>query len=175
MLIHEYETVVILRPDLDDADTRENIVKLEDIISTNNGTMLLKDEWGKRKLAYPIAKHLKGHYILFNFLGYAEAIDEIERRIRINDKIIRFMTIKIENDVDVEAKVVSAAEERARREEEARIKAAAEAERRAQESAALEAQEAAAETYKAHGDFDIPVQAAEAGTDAVSSTESAEE
>lgn len=136
MLTHEYETVVIFRPDLDDADTRENIDKLEAIITDNDGTMLIKDEWGKRKLAYPIANHLKGHYVLYNFLGPATSIDEIERRIRINDKIIRFMTVKLDEDVDIPTKIANAAEERARREEEARIRAAQEAERLANEEAA---------------------------------------
>lgn len=131
MLTHEYETVVILRPDLDDADTRENIDKLHTIITENSGTMLLKDEWGKRKLAYPIENHLKGHYVLFNFLGPATAIDEIERRIRINDRIIRFMTVKLEHNVDIPAKIANAQEIQAKRDEEARAKAAAEAERAA--------------------------------------------
>lgn len=129
MLTHEYETVVILRPDLDDADTRDNIERLEAIIAENDCTMLIKDEWGKRKLAYPIANHLKGHYVLFNFLASATVLTEVERRIRINDKIIRFMTVKLDEDVDVPTRIASAAEERLRREEEARRRAEAEAER----------------------------------------------
>lgn len=135
MLTHEYETVVILRPDLDDSDTRENIEKLETIIADNSGKMLLKDEWGKRKLAYPINNHLKGHYVLFNFLGPATAIDEIERKIRINDRIIRFMTVKLEDNVDIPAKLANAAEVRAKREEEARVKAEQEAARQAEAEA----------------------------------------
>lgn len=137
MLTHEYETVVIFRPDLDDADTRVIIDTLEAIITENSGTMLIKDEWGKRKLAYPIANHLKGHYVLYNFLGPAESVLEIERRIRINDNIIRFMTVKLDENVDIPANIASAAEERARREEEARIRAAQEAERLANEEAAV--------------------------------------
>jgi small subunit ribosomal protein S6 len=147
MLTHEYETVVIFRPDLDDADTRVIIDTLEAIITENSGTMLIKDEWGKRKLAYPIANHLKGHYVLYNFLGPAEAVLEIERRIRINDNIIRFMTVKLDENVDIPAKIANAAEERARREEEARIRAAQEAERLANE-------EAAASGYQDDGDDD---------------------
>ncbi|MCB9670405.1 MAG: 30S ribosomal protein S6 [Alphaproteobacteria bacterium] len=133
MLTHEYETVVILRPDLDDADTKDNIDKLQEIIVENEGTMLLRDEWGKRKLAYPIANHLKGHYVLFNYLGPAPAIEEIERRIRINDRIIRFMTVVLEKNVDIPTKLANAEELRARRAEEARIKAEQEAERAANE------------------------------------------
>jgi small subunit ribosomal protein S6 len=131
MLTHEYETVVILRPDLDDADTRENIDRLETIIAENSGTMLIKDEWGKRKLAYPIANHLKGHYVLFNYLASASVLVEVERRIRINDKIIRFMTVKLDEDVDVPTRIATAADERARRAEEAKRRAEAEAERMA--------------------------------------------
>lgn len=144
MLTHEYETVVILRPDLDDAETREHVDKLEQIISENNGTMLLKDEWGKRKLAYMIENHLKGHYVLYNFLGPSSAIDEIERKIRINDRIIRFMTIKLEDNVDIPAKMANAAEIQAKRDEEARIRAEQEAERAAAEAATNEARESAA-------------------------------
>ncbi len=129
MLTHEYETVVIFRPDLDDAVTKEHVERLESFITENSGTMLLKDEWGKRKLAYPIANHLKGHYVLYNFLGPASSVAEIERRIRINDNIIRFMTVKLDDNVDIPARVATAAEERAKREEEAAAKAAAEAEK----------------------------------------------
>jgi small subunit ribosomal protein S6 len=128
MLTHEYETVVIFRPDLDDAVTKDHVEKLESVIAENSGTLLLKDEWGKRKLAYPIANHLKGHYVLYNFLGPASSVAEIERRIRINDNIIRFMTVKLDENVDIPARVATAAEERARREEEAAARAAAEAE-----------------------------------------------
>lgn len=144
MLTHEYETVVILRPDLDDADTKEHVEKLETIIADNSGKMLLKDEWGKRKLAYPIENHLKGHYVLFNFLGPASAIDEIERKIRINDRIIRFMTIKLEDNVDIPAKLANAAEIQAKRDEEARVRAEQEAERLAAEAENTARTEAAA-------------------------------
>lgn len=147
MLTHEYETVVIFRPDLDDAVTKENTAKLEAVITENKGTMLLTDDWGKRKLAYEIDRHLKGHYVLYNFLGDPAAIEEIERRIRINDSIIRFMTVKLEENVDIPARVATAAEERARREEEARVRA----EEAAAEAARLAELEASAHAHRSNG------------------------
>lgn len=147
MLTHEYETVVIFRPDLDDAVTKEHTEKLEAVIAENKGTMLLTDDWGKRKLAYEIENHQKGHYVLYNFLGNPTAIDEIERRIRINDSIIRFMTVKLEDNVDIPTRVASAAEERARREEEARVRA----EEAAAEAARIAELEAAAEAHRGQG------------------------
>ena len=144
MLTHEYETVVIFRPDLDDAVTKEHVEKLETVITDNDGTMLIKDEWGKRKLAYTIQNHQRGHYVLYNFLGKAEAVAEIERRIRINDNIIRFMTVKLESGVDVPSKMAHAEQERERRAEEARARAEAEA----AEAARVAELEAKAEAHR---------------------------
>jgi small subunit ribosomal protein S6 len=76
---NEYETVVVLRPDLDDAQTYGIVEKLEKIIADNGGYLLDRDDWGKRKLAYPIAKHLKGHYVLLNHLAPAPVIAMVER------------------------------------------------------------------------------------------------
>ena len=119
MFQNEYELVIIIRPDLDDAPTNEATEKIEAIVSEGGGHLLVRDDWGKRKLAYPIGKHLKGHYVLLGFLAPAELIAEIERRIRITDAIIRFLTVKKFDAVDVEPRLLQAAEQRRLREEEA--------------------------------------------------------
>lgn len=135
MLLHEYETTLIIRPDLDDPGTYGIVERIEGVIAENGGQLLLRDDWGKRKLAYAIDKHLKGHYVLLDFLGPAEMVTELERRIRITDGIIRFLTVRVADAVDVETRVAEAAEQRARREEEAaRRRAEAEAEEREDES-----------------------------------------
>ncbi len=140
MRSHEYELTVIVRPDLEDSDTNEVIEKLEAIIETE-GTMLLRDDWGKRKLAYAINNHLKGHYMLLQFAAPASLVIEIERRIRLNDKIIRFLHVKVADDVNVAERVEAAEIVKKQRDEEAAARAAAEA-------AATAAAEAA-EAYKA--------------------------
>jgi small subunit ribosomal protein S6 len=137
MLQHEYEAVVIIRPDIDDAATKQNIATIETLFADLGAELLLTDDWGKRKLAYLIRKHLKGHYVMFNFIANAELITEFERKLRINDDIIRFMTVRVGEAIDVESRRVEAAEERARREAEAAARAAAEAEAAAAAAAAM--------------------------------------
>ena len=143
MLHHEYEIVFILRPDLDEATVVACIEDYEALINDNDGSVLLRDDWGQRKLAYPIKRHLKGHYVLVTFLAPATLVAELERRIRINDKVLRFLTVKVADQVDVAARERQAAEERRVRADEA--KARAEAEARAAEEA--EAARLAAEEH----------------------------
>lgn len=128
MIQHEYELVTIFRPDLDDAAMKVDVERIEGVISENGGTLLILDDWGKRKLAYPVRKHMKGHYVLFNFLSTANLIIELERNLRIIEPVIRFLTSKIGDSVDADVRIEQAAEQRERMNEEAeRIKAEAEA------------------------------------------------
>ena len=78
MLNHEYELTVIIRPDLDDSDAVALVSKIEGMIGDNGGTLLLSDDWGPRKLAYAIKKHLKGRYVLFTYAAPAELNRELE-------------------------------------------------------------------------------------------------
>jgi small subunit ribosomal protein S6 len=119
---NEYETIVILRPDLDDSVTTGLIEKLEQIITGQGGHILLRDDWGKRKLAYPIAKHQKGHYTLIAHLAPPELVTELERRIRNEDSIIRFLTSKVDDAVDVPVRMEQMAEQRRIREEQDRLR-----------------------------------------------------
>jgi small subunit ribosomal protein S6 len=151
--LHEYETTLIIRPDLNDADTTGIMERFEASLEENEGTLLVRDDWGKRKLAYTIAKHNRGHYVLFSFLSNTGTILELERRIRIDDRVMRFLTVRVADSVDVPARMAEAAEQReklaeiaAKRAEEAAVAAA----KAAQEAAALEAAKAADAT--AEGD-----------------------
>jgi len=120
LLQNEYETVVIIRPDLDDAITYSLVEKFEAVITENAGHLLTRDDWGKRKLAYPIAKHIKGHYVLLAHLAPPALVTELERRIRNEDSVIRFLTVKIADAVDVPGRLEQVAEQKRIREEEER-------------------------------------------------------
>lgn len=130
-MINEYETTFVARPDLtDDAMTRIT-TKLEGIIADRSGTILVSEDWGKRKLAYPIARHQRGHYVYLNYVGPADVVAEIERNLGIEDDLLRFLTVKIEADVVVEERRALAEERRRQRiERMAAIKAEEEAEAR---------------------------------------------
>ena len=118
MILNEYETIYVTRPDLDSDEQTRLDEKFESVI-TKNGSILVKEEWGKRKLAYEVKKHNYGHYTYLNFVGPADIPTEIERSVRIEDNIIRFLTVKLDDTVDVEeCRVV--AEERQRKRAEKR-------------------------------------------------------
>lgn len=122
MIMNEYETIYVTRPDLDAAEQTRLDEKFESVIS-KDGTILVKEVWGKRKLAYEIKKHTYGNYTYVNFVGPADIPTEIERSVRIEDNVIRFLTVKLDDTVDVEeCRVV--AEERQRKRAEKRAQEA---------------------------------------------------
>lgn len=127
-LLNEYETVIVIRPDLDDGQTYGIVDGLEEVITGNGGHLLIRDDWGKRKLAYAVQRHQKGHYVLQSYIAPPALVSEYERKIRIEDNIIRFLTVKIADSVDVPERLEQAAEVRRVRAEEAARRAEAEAE-----------------------------------------------
>jgi small subunit ribosomal protein S6 len=105
MFAREYELVFVVRPDVADEDLEVIKDRTTRILEERDGSLLEIEDWGKRRLAYDIRKYNKGHYFLFRYLGGANAVDEIERIFRIDDSILRFLHIKENDRVDVEARV----------------------------------------------------------------------
>ena len=90
-----YESVIIGRQDLTPSQFETIIEKFISVIVSLKGEIKKRESWGLRNLAYKINKNRKGHYILLNIDGPAEAIIEYERLMRLDEDIIRFLTIKI--------------------------------------------------------------------------------
>jgi small subunit ribosomal protein S6 len=111
-LFHEYEIIVIIRPDIDDADVKLAIERVEGTLTELGSQVVERDDWGKRKLAYLIQKHSKGHYVLFKVAANPTHILEVERRMRIDDRIIRFLTVKMDEFVDLDTLKEQAEERR---------------------------------------------------------------
>jgi len=110
MYSREYELVFIIRPDVADEDIETIKDRSRDIITGQDGNVLDVDDWGKRRLAYEIQDYGKGHFVLFNYLGTTEVVNELERTLRIDDSVMRFLTVKLGERVDVESRVAEAAE-----------------------------------------------------------------
>ena len=91
-----YESVVIARPELTDTQIDKLIDDLSDIIVRDDGKVVKKEQWGLRSFAYKINKNKKGHYFMLNLDSAPSTIFEYERQMRINEDIIRFLTIKID-------------------------------------------------------------------------------
>ena len=91
-----YESVVIARPELTETQIDNLIKDLSDIITKDGGKVVKKEQWGLRSFAYKINKNKKGHYFMLNLDSAPTTIFEYERQMRINEDIIRFLTIKID-------------------------------------------------------------------------------
>lgn len=94
-LTHSYETVLILSTNLGEEGTTAMIQKFKDLISAN-GTIENVDEWGKRRLAYPIAKQPEGYYVLIDFKSSPTFTAELDRVYKITDGVLRSLIIKKE-------------------------------------------------------------------------------
>ncbi|GAA0127028.1 MULTISPECIES: 30S ribosomal protein S6 [Clostridium] len=92
-----YETIFILHPSLDEEAVKANIEKFKGVIENNGGQIENVDVWGRRKLAYEIAKVNEGHYTLVNFRADSELPKELDRVFRISDAVIRHIIINAEN------------------------------------------------------------------------------
>ena len=144
--MREFELIYVIQPDATPDREQEIHGRADTVIEGAGSRVLLREDWGKRKLAYEIKSFQKGHYVQLNFLGNGSEVAELERSLRIDQDVLRFLSIQVSDDVvDVEARVKEAteqAEEQARRREErARIEAERELERE-QERARMEAERA---------------------------------
>ena len=91
-----YEHVVVTRPDISPAQVDAYVEELSTFLTEQGAKVGKTEYWGLRTLAYPIKKVRKGHYSLLNLDAPAAAIHELERRHRINDDVMRYMTIKVD-------------------------------------------------------------------------------
>lgn len=94
-----YEVVVIVKADLADDDLTAIIERSQTIITDRKGVIAKVDKWGKRRLAYEINKQKDGFYFLIDFAGDGPIVAEIERNFKIDDRILKFMTVKKEGAV----------------------------------------------------------------------------
>ena len=96
-MMRKYETIFILHPSLDEEAVKANIEKFKGVIENGGGTVENVDFWGKRKLAYEIAKVNEVFYTLINFEANTELPKELDRVFRITDGVIRHIVVKQEN------------------------------------------------------------------------------
>jgi len=141
--VREYETTIIVQPEISDEGVGALQERLDGVLESNQAIRLLYDDLGKRRLAYEIQNFQKGRYVMLRFLDEGSGITKIERALRLEDSIIRYLTVQVEEAVDdVEARKAEAAEEE-------RIRAEKAAERAAREAEDAKRQEAeAAETAR---------------------------
>ena len=96
----EYETIYILRPDVDNDVAEKVIDRARDVIKRLDGTLTKLDNWGKRKLAYPIQKNTRGIFVYLKYVGFSDLVAELERNLGLLDEVVRFQTVLVQEDVD---------------------------------------------------------------------------
>jgi len=110
--MRKYESLYIIHPDVVGDELTAMVEKFQAVLTEQNAGILLADNWGTRKLAYPIQKQVKGCYIQTIFEADAAIIVEYERRLRLDEKILRFMTLRFEGElVETPEEEVAATEE----------------------------------------------------------------
>ncbi len=95
-----YETTYITRSDLSDDGLKTLNERVKAIIANYGGEIVMNEDWGKKKMAYPIEKESRGHYTYVVYTGKGEVVHEIERNLRIHDNIMRFLTVNLEKEFD---------------------------------------------------------------------------
>ncbi len=144
-----YESVMIARQEIGGGDAERLGEHYEGVLSAEGATIVRREYWGLRRLAYRIRKNRKGHYLMFHIDGPGTAIQEYERQLRIDENVVRYLTMRLDALPDGPSIIMKARAEREERRES--DNARREAERRAE----------GAETSDESPDGDAPAQAAE--------------
>ncbi len=110
-----YEELFIVRPDATEEEVDPLIEQLKNVITQAGGTLEKTEKWGVRKLAYRLLKYNEGQYILLQFNAGPETVKEIERRLRVADLVIKFLTVRIDEKLKRIEKRKKAREKRAAR------------------------------------------------------------
>jgi small subunit ribosomal protein S6 len=113
--LREYETIYIMQSNVDPDEADRVAARVKDIVETRSGKLLKVDNWGKRKLAYPINKASRGVFVFFKYLGFEDVVAELERNLRLLDSVVRYQTVLMNGDVKLEAYQIEAADVEFRR------------------------------------------------------------
>ncbi len=106
-----YETICIIKADIGEADIKAIVTKSSELITREAGIVNTVDEWGRRRLAYPIQKKNEGYYVLFDYNSNPTASKELERSLKINENVVRQQTVKLDTEYVAPAVVPDPVEE----------------------------------------------------------------
>ena len=127
--MREYETTFIVQPEISDEGAKELLGRLDGILERSGAVRLLHDDQGKRRLAFDIRKFQKGRYVTSYYLSNGSAVGPLERALRLEESVLRFLTVMANPEVvDIEARKAKAAEDERAHAERARERALREAE-----------------------------------------------
>ena len=100
--MRRYETFIIINPDLSDEERSPILEKVKGLIQQEECLLVMLDEWGARRLAYEIKKKSRGYYVRLDYCGTGKLVDEMERFFRIDDRVMKYMTVLLDKYADIE-------------------------------------------------------------------------
>ncbi|MCX7959205.1 MAG: 30S ribosomal protein S6 [Deltaproteobacteria bacterium] len=103
-MIREYETLYIVSPELDKSGIENLNSKFKSIVQENGGKVIKLTRWGRRDLAYKIKKYNHGFYVHLNYFGEGKTVDELQRNLRLNENILRYITVRLSEEADINSK-----------------------------------------------------------------------
>ena len=122
-MTHQYELMVILTPEIDERTVAPSLDKFLKVITNDGGTIESVDIWGKRRLAYEIAKHNEGIYAVIDLNATPDTVNELDRQLKLNETVMRTKVLRAEEAIALIASEAKRAEEKAARKAAAPAKA----------------------------------------------------
>ncbi|MFP5212791.1 MAG: 30S ribosomal protein S6 [Acidobacteriota bacterium] len=107
--MRKYETFFIVDPDLPDDVNAAVDEKIKNVVTSNGGQIISYTPWGKKKLAYLVKKRSRGLYVLMEYAGGSNLVAELERNMRLDERVIKFITVKLTDNYDPEKEAAEAA------------------------------------------------------------------
>ncbi len=102
MKLHHYETIFLLHPELSNEERETAVEKFSSIIKDDQGQIVNIDQWPLKKLAYKVQKQTQGYYVVMDFGAPGSAIEELTRNFRLDERVMKFMTTKLDDEFDPE-------------------------------------------------------------------------
>ena len=109
--MREYETTFVVQPEISDDGGKAILARLDGVLTAASATRLMCEDHGKRKLAFEIKKFHKGHYYTLMYLDNGKVVPDLERSLRLDESVLRFLTIQVATDVtDIEGRMAAGAQ-----------------------------------------------------------------
>jgi len=98
--MRKYEVMFIVRPDVSEEDVDKVIGQMESAVTATGGTVEKVERMGRRKLAYRVSRYREGVYVLFTLEGSGDTVKEFERRLKVSDAVVKFLTVRIDEELE---------------------------------------------------------------------------
>jgi small subunit ribosomal protein S6 len=97
--MRKYEIIFLVRPDVAEEELDKLIAQMDGVVTSTGGKVEKVDKLGRRRLAYRVAGHREGHYVLFLLEALGDTVREFERRLKVTDSVIKYLTVRVDEDL----------------------------------------------------------------------------